>query len=335
MDRTFVVGTRGSRLALAQTGLVVDALRAAHPGALFEVQEITTQGDRDTKPLSEIGGQGVFTKAIEEALLRNEIDIAIHSMKDLPPRLTDGLVIAAVPKRGDARDVLVTKDGRTLADLPAGARIGTGSARRAVQLKALCDRVRRLQGKPLDLASLDVEIRGNVDTRIRKVDEGQYDAIVLAMAGLVRLGLEGRAAQVFSVEEMVPSPGQGALAVQVRANDAEAIALVRSVDHNETHAAITVERAYLEALGADCSMAVGAYATVKDNIIESWWMATPDDAMLVAHAVEDPRRHQDFDLRERAVAHGYGMAEWLEPGSDVGPPFSAIEDLVGGTRRES
>ena len=323
MDRTFVVGTRGSRLALAQTGLVVDALRAAHPGALFEIWEITTQGDRDTKPLSEIGGQGVFTKAIEEALLRNEIDIAIHSMKDLPPRLTDGLVIAAVPKRGDARDVLVTKDGRTLADLPAGARIGTGSARRVVQLKAL---------RP-DIEC--VEIRGNVDTRIRKVDEGQYDAIVLAMAGLERLGLESRASQVFSVEEMVPSPGQGALAVQVRANDAEAIALVRSVDHNETHAAITVERAYLEALGADCSMAVGAYTTVKDNVIESWWMATPDDAMLVAHAVEDPRRHQDFDLRERAVAHGYGMAEWLEPASDVGPPFSAIEDLVGGTRRES
>ena len=208
--RTFIVGTRGSRLALAQTALVVDALRAAHPDARFEVREITTQGDRDTKPLSEIGGQGVFTKAIEDALLRNEIDIAVHSMKDLPPRLTEGLTIAAVPKRGDPRDALVTKDGRKLADLTPGARIGTGSARRAVQLRAM---------RP-DVECVD--IRGNVDTRIRKVDEGEYDAIVVAMAGLERLGLTARASQIFSVEEMVPSPGQGALAVQVRTDDVEA-----------------------------------------------------------------------------------------------------------------
>ena len=197
-SRTFIVGTRGSRLALAQTGLVVDALRAAHPDARFEVREITTQGDRDTKPLSEIGGQGVFTKAIEDALLRNEIDIAVHSMKDLPPRLTDGLTIAAVPKRGDPRDALVTNDGRKLADLPPGARIGTGSARRAVQLKAL-----RPDVEP-------VEIRGNVDTRIRKVDEGQYDAIVVAMAGLERLGLAAaRVAGVFDRRDgAVTGPGR-------------------------------------------------------------------------------------------------------------------------------
>jgi hydroxymethylbilane synthase len=269
---------------LAQTGLVVDALRVAHPGARFEVREITTQGDRDTKPLSEIGGQGVFTKAIEEALLRNEIDIAVHSMKDLPPRLTDGLVIAAVPERGDARDALVTKDGRTLVDLPAGARIGTGSARRAAQLKALRGGIRRLQGKPLDLASLDVEcveIRGNVDTRIRKVDDGQYDAIVLAMAGLERLGLESRASQVFSVEEMVPSPGQGALAVQVRKSDAEAIEACAVIDHRETHNAVTAERAFLEKLGAGCTLPVGAHATLGgDGSLELRTVVGQDDGTL-------------------------------------------------------
>ena len=246
--RTFIVGTRGSRLALAQTGLVVDALRAAHPEARFEVREITTQGDRDTKPLSEIGGQGVFTKAIEDALLRNEIDIAIHSMKDLPPRLTDGLTIAAVPKRGDPRDALVTKDGRKLADLPPGARIGTGSARRAVQLKAMRPDVEC------------VEIRGNVDTRIRKVDDGGYDAVVVAMAGLERLGLAARASQVFSVEEMVPSPGQGALAVQVRTSDESALALAQQINDVATQAAVEMERAFLEELGAGCTLPVGGHA---------------------------------------------------------------------------
>ncbi len=247
-SQPFVVGTRGSRLALAQTKLVVDALQAAHPGARFEIRKITTQGDRDTKPLSEIGGQGVFTKAIEDALLRRDIDIAIHSMKDLPPALTDGLVIAAVPTRGDPRDALVTKDGRLLADLTPGARIGTGSPRRAVQIKALRPDVEC------------VEIRGNVDTRIRKVDEGQYDAAVLAMAGLQRLGVAARASQIFSVEEMVPSPGQGALAVQVREGDADAIALCAAIDDAETHLAVTAERAFLEKLGAGCKLPVGAFA---------------------------------------------------------------------------
>ena len=247
-ERIYAVGTRGSRLALAQTQLVLDALRAAHPGALFEMSEITTQGDRDTKPLSEIGGQGVFTKAIEDALLRGEIDIAVHSMKDLPPRLTDGLTIAAVPSRGDPRDALVTKDGRALADLPPRARIGTGSARRAVQLKAL---------RP-DVECVD--IRGNVDTRIRKVDDGEYDAIVVAMAGLERLGLAARASQVFSVDEMVPSPGQGALAVQVCSGDESTISLVSRIDDQATRRAIDQERAFLEELGAGCSLPAGGYA---------------------------------------------------------------------------
>jgi hydroxymethylbilane synthase len=260
LDRTLIVGTRGSRLALAQTALVVDALRAAGRAISIDVKEIVTQGDRDTKPLSEIGGQGVFTKAIEDALLRGDIDVAIHSMKDLPPKLTEGLAIGAVPERGNPRDALVTRDGVALVDLAAGARIGTGSARRGVQLKAM-----RVDIEP-------VEIRGNVDTRIRKVDAGEYDGIVVAMAGLQRLGLAERAAQVFSVEEMVPSPGQGALAVQARADDGEVLDIVADLDHRPTRIAVAYERAFLAHLGEGCTLPVGAHAFLEGGRLLTWTM---------------------------------------------------------------
>ena len=255
-NRTYVIGTRGSRLALAQTQLVVDALRAAHPGMRFEIREVSTQGDRDTKPLSEIGGQGVFTKAIEDALLRNEIDIAVHSMKDLPPRLTEGLTIAAVPERASALDALVTRGGLRLEDLPPGAQIGTGSGRRAAQIKVLRSDV------------TVSEIRGNVPTRIRKLDEGEYDGVVLAVAGLQRLGLEGRISQTFSVKEMTPSPGQGALAIEVRTDDAEAATAAALLDHPLSHVAVTAERAFLAALGAGCETPVGAHAEVEGKGIK-------------------------------------------------------------------
>ena len=255
-NRTYVIGTRGSRLALAQTQLVVDALRAAHPGMRFEIREVSTQGDRDTKPLSEIGGQGVFTKAIEDALLRNEIDIAVHSMKDLPPRLTEGLTIAAVPERASALDALVTRGGLRFEDLPPGARIGTGSGRRAAQIKVLRSDV------------TVSEIRGNVPTRIRKLDEGEYDGVVLAVAGLQRLGLEGRISQTFSVKEMTPSPGQGALAIEVRTDDAEAAAVAAPLDHHASRVAVTAERAFLAALGAGCQTPVGAHAEIEGKSVE-------------------------------------------------------------------
>ena len=255
-NRTYVIGTRGSRLALAQTQLVVDALRAAHPGMRFEIREVSTQGDRDTKPLSEIGGQGVFTKAIEDALLRNEIDIAVHSMKDLPPRLTEGLTIAAVPERASALDALVTRGGLRFEDLPPGARIGTGSGRRAAQIKVLRSDV------------TVSEIRGNVPTRIRKLDEGEYDGVVLAVAGLQRLGLEGRISQTFSIKEMTPSPGQGALAIEVRTDDAEAAAVAAPLDHHASRVAVTAERAFLAALGAGCQTPVGAHAEIEGKSVE-------------------------------------------------------------------
>ena len=249
--RALVIGTRGSRLALCQVEIVREALAAAHPGIALTVQELKTEGDQSSAPLSEIGGLGVFTRAIEVALLERRIDMAVHSLKDLPPAETEGLTIAAIPDRGDPRDALVATGGRTLAELPHAARIGTGSARRAAQLLRL-----RSDVEPVD-------IRGNVDTRVRKVEEGTYDAAVLAYAGLRRLGLESKASQVFTVDEMIPAVGQACLAVQVRADDAAAVEIVRAIDHADSRAAATCERAFLARLGAGCRLPVGAYAQAE------------------------------------------------------------------------
>lgn len=267
MARTFIIGTRGSRLALRQVELVREMLRASSPGIAIDVLEIKTEGDVSAAPLSQIGGLGVFTKAIEDALLAGTVDIAVHSLKDLPPELPAGLIIAATPERGDVRDALVTRDGRPLADLPPGARIGTGSGRRAVHLRMM-------------RAGLNaVEIRGNVDTRIRKVESGEYDGAVLAMAGLERLGLTAKAAQVFDVNEMTPAVGQAALAIEVRQDDAETAAIVRTIEHWQTRAAVEAERGFLRRLGAGCRLPVGAYAWLDG---ESMFMT----GLLAADGIE-------------------------------------------------
>ncbi|MDO8616824.1 MAG: hydroxymethylbilane synthase [Dehalococcoidia bacterium] len=244
--RALVIGTRGSRLALRQTEIVLAALRSAHPGAAFEVRTLHTEGDRSAASLSEIGGRGVFVVELERALLAGEIDIAVHSLKDLPSEETDGLAIAATLPREDVRDVLITRDGSPLSGLPAGAAVGTGSPRRACQVLAL---------RP-DLRIRD--IRGNVDTRIRKVQEGGYDAVVLAAAGLARLGWLDRASQVFTLAEMLPAAGQGALAVQVRSDDERALPAVKTLDHADTHIAVTAERAFERRLGGGCHAAIAA-----------------------------------------------------------------------------
>ena len=250
MSRTFVIGARRSQLSLRQVDIVVTALLTAHPGCHTEFHEIITQGDTSNAPLAQIGGLGVFTKAIEDALLSREIDIAVHSLKDLPPVLADGLVLGATPERADVRDALITRGVRPLAQLRKGARVGTGSARRAAQLKAI---------RP-DLEISD--IRGNVPTRMAKVESSEYDAIVLALAGLERLMLAEKAAHIFSVDEMVPAVGQGALGVEVRADDAETVELVHAIDHESTRIAVTAERALLEHLGVGCRMPIGAFATL-------------------------------------------------------------------------
>ncbi len=254
--RRLTVGTRGSRLALRQTELVVTALREHYSDIEIEVREIRTEGDRRPgESLTAIGGQGVFVKEIEAALLRREIDVAIHSLKDVPADLAEGCVIAAVPQRGDPRDALVTRDGARLADLRPGARIGTGSARRAVQLRAL-----RSDVEPAD-------IRGNVETRIRKVDEGDYDGAVLAVAGLERLGLLGRASQVFEPEELLPAVGQGALAVEARADDTELLQLLAAIDDRSARVAVEAERAFLQRLGGGCRLPFGALAEIDGAML--------------------------------------------------------------------
>jgi hydroxymethylbilane synthase len=250
VSRTFRIGTRGSRLALAQTDIALAALRSANPNATFEVQTITTSGDRTAAPLAEIGGRGVFVIEIERALLDGEIDIAIHSLKDLPTDETPGLLIPAVLSREDPRDVLVSGSSLVLAELPAGAAIGTGSPRRAAQVLAM---------RP----DLDVrDIRGNVDTRVRKVDDGEYDAVVLAAAGLKRLGILERAAQVFEPHEMLPAPGQGVLALQTRLGDAETTGALAPVDDPATRACALAERSFERRLGGGCHAAIAALATL-------------------------------------------------------------------------
>ncbi len=273
MSRTFVIGARKSQLSLRQVDIVVAALRAAHPDCVTQFREITTQGDTSNAPLTQIGGLGVFTKAIEDALQSREIDIAVHSLKDLPPVLADGLVLGAVPVRGDVRDALITRGVRPLAQLRRGARIGTGSARRAVQLKVL---------RPdLDIA----DIRGNVPTRMAKVESSEYDAIVLALAGLERLMLAEKAAHIFSIEEMVPAVGQGALGVEVRADDAEAMELVSAIDHEATRVAVNAERAFLERLGAGCMMPVGAHAMLIGGDIQVRAILGTDTGIRVSERI--------------------------------------------------
>lgn len=260
------VGTRGSRLALSQTNGIVTALREHHADLAVEVKQIKTQGDRDQQTsLTTIGGQGIFVKELEAVLLAGDIDVAVHSLKDVPSEIAPGLVIAAYPQRAEPRDALVTRDGKTLAELPAGARIGTGSRRRAVQIKTL---------RP-DIELVD--IRGNVDTRIRKVDEGEYDGAVLAYAGLARLDMADRASQIFEVDALVPAVGQGALAIEARQDDADLLKLLASISDANTKLACETERAFMARLGGGCQLPFGAYAEISDHSLKIRGFISDDD----------------------------------------------------------
>ncbi|HJZ86248.1 MAG TPA: hydroxymethylbilane synthase [Polyangia bacterium] len=243
-----VIGTRGSALALWQAHHIKERLEAY--GATIEVRVIKTQGDKiQDAPLARIGGKGLFIKEIEQALAAREVDLAVHSMKDVPAALPPGLVIAAVPERADARDVLIGRTEKTLDQLPQGALVGTSSLRRICQLRA-----RR--------PDLRIEmLRGNVDTRLRRLDEGRFDAIVLAAAGLARLGHTARVTEYLAPEVSLPAIGQGALAIEVRAGDAEVEPLVRRLDHEPSARAVAAERAFLTRLGGSCQTPLAAYAT--------------------------------------------------------------------------
>ncbi|ALU94502.1 porphobilinogen deaminase [Streptomyces sp. TSRI0445] len=245
------LGTRRSKLAMAQSGLVAEAVREV-TGRAVELVEITTYGDTSREHLAQIGGTGVFVAALREALLRGEVDFAVHSLKDLPTSQPDDLVLAAVPQREDPRDALVARDGLTFEQLPDGARIGTGSPRRMAQLNAYA----RSHGLRIET----VPIRGNVDTRIGFVRDGKLDAVVLAAAGLSRLGRTGEVTDFLPVDTVLPAPGQGALAIECAASSADLAAALAELDDPYTRVAVTAERALLAALEAGCSAPVGALA---------------------------------------------------------------------------
>ncbi len=249
--QTLRLGTRRSALATTQSTWVADLLRAA--GHDVELVEIVTEGDTSTASLSSIGGTGVFAAALRQALVAGEVDLAVHSLKDLPTTPEPGLVVAAVPTREDPRDALVASDGRTLGELGEGSVVGTGSPRRVAQLAAL----------GLGLSFKD--IRGNVDTRIGLVTDGAVDAVVLARAGLARLGRLGEVTETIDPLQMLPAPGQGALAVECRADDEATLAAVRPLEDPDTRACVTAERAVLAALEAGCSAPIGALAEIVEG----------------------------------------------------------------------
>jgi hydroxymethylbilane synthase len=244
------LGTRASALALAQAGNVAAALAAT--GRKVDLVEITTHGDLSREPLAAIGGTGVFVSALRDALLTDRIDLAVHSFKDLPTAPADGLTVAATPPREDPRDVVVARDRLTLAELPPGARVGTGAPRRVAQIRAL--------GLGLDL----VPVRGNVDTRLQRVADGTLDAVVLARAGLARLGRIDEITEVLDPLQMLPAPGQGALAVECRVDD-DMVDALRVLDDPTTRSAVTAERSLLAALEAGCTAPVGAYAEAAEG----------------------------------------------------------------------
>ncbi|MFC9459873.1 hydroxymethylbilane synthase [Streptomyces sp. NPDC056637] len=250
-DRALRLGTRRSKLAMAQSGRVAEAVRQV-TGRPVELVEITTYGDTSREQLAQIGGTGVFVVALREALLRGDVDFAVHSLKDLPTTSHPDLTLAAVPLREDPRDVLVARDGLTFAQLPKGARVGTGSPRRMSQLNAYA----RSHGMHIET----VPIRGNIDTRVGYVHNGELDAVVLAAAGLNRIGRIGEVTDFLAVDTVLPAPGQGALAVECSASDADLAAMLGELDDSFTRVAVTAERSLLAALEAGCSAPVGALA---------------------------------------------------------------------------
>ncbi len=299
MARKWVIGTRGSKLALAQSEMVMTALEARHPGVVIEMLVITTKGDQILdRALSRIGDKGLFVTEIENALLDGRIDLAVHSSKDLPSVTPDGLVLGAFPHRADPRDVLISRHGLGLADLPHGARIGTSSLRRACQLHAFRD--------DFDV----INLRGNVDTRLRKAETDEYDAIVLAAAGLDRLDLSAHITEHLTPDLMLPAVAQGALAIECRADDRETLDLIAVLDDAPTHAAVLAERACLRRLEGGCQVPIAAYAEIAGDVLTIRGLVGTPDGMQIVRATEQ-------GATEDAERIGTALAErLLEAGAD-------------------
>ncbi|KKB72559.1 MULTISPECIES: hydroxymethylbilane synthase [Bacillus] len=266
--RNIIVGSRRSKLAMTQTKWVIKKLEELHPNVTFEIKEIVTKGDRILDvTLSKVGGKGLFVKEIEQAMLSGEIDMAVHSMKDMPSALPEGLVIGCVPKREDVRDALISKKRQTLAELPQGAVVGTSSLRRSAQL---------LQIRP----DLEIKwIRGNIDTRLKKLETEEYDAIILAAAGLSRMGWKDDVVTEFlEPESCLPAVGQGALAIECRAADEELLGLLSGLNDRYTEQTVTAERAFLHAMEGGCQIPIAGFAVMnKEDVIElTGLVASPD-----------------------------------------------------------
>ena len=300
-SNVLIIGSRGSRLALWQAEQAKAVLVRLNPGLQIHIEIIKTTGDVKPDPLSVIGGKGVFTKELEEALLDKRIDIAVHSLKDLPTVIPERLVISAICEREDPRDALVLRGGahaKSLHDLAPGSVVGTSSQRRLAQLKAL----RR-----------DVEVkdlRGNVDTRVRKLDEGQYDALILASAGLIRLGLRERISAPIAPSEILPAVGQGAIAIETRADDDVAVEATRKLNHRETELACRAERAFLRGLGGGCQFPIAAHAVVEGELLKLEGLVTKADGEEILRdrnaGAPDQPEEIGSQLAERLLERGAG-----------------------------
>jgi len=297
-DAVIRIGTRGSLLATTQAGAIRDELIGR--GRRAELVIISTEGDRSQQPVAEIG-VGVFTAALREAIADNRVDMAVHSYKDLPTAADDRFVIAAIPRREDARDALVARDGLVLGELPAGSVIGTSSVRRAAQLRAL--------GLGLEIRPL----RGNLDTRLNRVSSGDLDGIVVARAGLARLGRLGDITETLEPVQMLPAPAQGALAVECRAGDTGLAALLAELDDSDTRAAVTAERILLAKLEAGCSAPVGAIAEVVESIDDDGRVFEELSLRACVAAVDgsDVIRASGVGMPGRSAELGLSVAEEL------------------------
>ena len=291
--RRVVIGTRGSSLSLCQTQIVQAKLEQHVPSYEFSLKTIKAKADEQPDvPLVAMGGEGIFVKELEAALLRREVDMAVHSMKDLPLEIPSGLTIAAVLERDEPRDAWVSRSGATLDQLPAGSRVGTSSLRRRSQLLR--------QRSDLQM----VEIRGNVDTRLRKLREGQYDAIVVAACGLIRLGLEAQITEYLDLAQMLPEPGQGALAIEARADGGAMVQLAKRLDEPVTRACVEAERAFLRALGGGCRVPIAAYASYEHDTLHL------EGAVVAADGHAQVRDSLDGPMTQ-AVALGEQLAQRL------------------------
>ena len=282
------IGTRGSKLALAQSEWVKKKIEARHPHAQVQMVRVKTTGDKILdSPLAKIGGKGLFVKEIEDGLLDERLDLAVHSMKDVPAALPEGLILASFPEREDPRDAFVSIKYENLEQLPQGARVGTGSLRRTAQLLHL---------RPdLEL----VPVRGNVDTRLRKLEDGEFEALILATAGLKRFGFEDRISQVFSTEQMLPAIGQGALGLEVRRDNAQAIGLIEFLNHDETEVTVKAERSFLKELEGGCQVPIAAFCQVRGKALHLEGMVAELDGSKVIRDEISGERNEAEDIGVR------------------------------------